>query len=106
VYRGDRELGAMLPQKRLHHRGQQLMTQVALRPGLFHDLYIALGEPMQDGTGAWSIRVHIKPFVRWIWGGAVLLMIGGLLAASDRRYWKKLREEARESAGEGGEVPA
>ncbi len=106
VYRGERELGRMLPQKRLHHRGQQLMTEVALRPGLFQDLYIALGEPMLDGSGAWSIRIHIKPFVRWIWGGAVLLAIGGLLAASDKRYWKPLRSEAREEAGKSGEVPA
>jgi cytochrome c-type biogenesis protein CcmF len=106
VYRGDREIARMLPQKRLHHRGQQVMTEVALRPGLFHDLYIALGEPMRDGTGAWSIRVHIKPFIRWIWGGAVLLALGGLIAATDRRYWKRYRAEAPEPAKGAGEATA
>jgi cytochrome c-type biogenesis protein CcmF len=60
------------------------MTQVALKPGLFRDLYIAMGQPL-DGD-AWSIRVHVKPFIRWIWGGAVLMLLGGLLAATDPRY--------------------
>ncbi|MGY6588354.1 MAG: heme lyase CcmF/NrfE family subunit [Wenzhouxiangella sp.] len=98
VYRGEREIAQMRPQKRLYHRGQQVMTQVALRPGVFHDLYIAMGEPLEDGTGDWSIRVHIKPFVRWIWGGAFLLGIGGLVAASDRRYWRQQRAEAERDA--------
>ena len=106
VYRGEREITSMNPQKRLYHRGQQVMTQVALRPGLFHDLYVAMGEPLSDGTGAWSIRVHIKPYVRWIWGGAFLLAMGGLIAASDRRYWKQQRVEAGEAASDRGEVPA
>jgi len=106
VYRGEREIASMNPQKRLYHRGQQVMTQVALRPGVFHDLYVAMGEPLSDGTGAWSIRVHIKPFVRWIWGGAFLLALGGLIAASDRRYWRQQRAEASEHAHSGGEVPA
>ena len=70
VARGDRELPPMTPQKRRYHRGGQIMTQVALRPGLTHDLYIAMGERLDDGQ-SWSMRVHIKPFVRWIWGGAL-----------------------------------
>ena len=108
VYRGEREITRMNPQKRLYHRGQQVMTQVALRPGLTHDLYLAMGEPLNDGTGAWSIRVHIKPFVRWIWGGAFLLAVGGLIAASDRRYWRQQRAEAEADAraGTAGAQPA
>jgi cytochrome c-type biogenesis protein CcmF len=108
VFRGDREITRMRPQKRLYHRGQQVMTQVALRPGFTHDLYIAMGEPLGDGSGDWSIRVHIKPFVRWIWGGAFLLGLGGLIAASDRRYWRQQRAEAEanEAAMTVGEQPA
>jgi len=104
VARGDRELPPMTPQKRRYHRGGQIMTQVALRPGLTHDLYIAMGERLDDGQ-SWSMRVHIKPFVRWIWGGALLLAIGGLVSASDRRYWKTRQATAAEPV-QANEVPA
>jgi cytochrome c-type biogenesis protein CcmF len=92
VSRNGREIAQMSPQKRRYHRGGQVMTQVALRPGITRDLYIAMGEPLGD-SGAWSMRIHIKPFVRWIWAGALLLAIGGLVSASDRRYWRTRRAE-------------
>src|SRR5699024_3972511 len=76
IHRGDRQVAHMTPQKRLYHRGGQTMTQVALKPGVFRDLYIAMGDRLDD-SGAWSMRLHVKPFVRWIWGGAVLIGIGG-----------------------------
>ena len=60
------------------------MTEVDIDAGLFRDLYVALGEPVADG--AWSVRVYHKPFVRWIWGGFILMALGGVLAVSDRRY--------------------
>lgn len=69
------------------------MTETAIDSGVFRDLYISLGEPVSDG--AWSVRVYYKPFVSWIWGGAVLMAMGGGLALSDRRYAlaaKKQRE--------------
>jgi len=75
----------MTPQKRLYYRSGQVMSQIALEPGLTRDLYVAMGEPLGD-SGAWGMRVHVKPFIRWIWGGAVLMLAGGLLAATDRRY--------------------
>jgi len=106
VFRGDSERFEMRPQKRRYHRGGQVMTQVALRPGWTRDLYIAMGEQL-DANQAWSIRLHVKPFVRWIWGGALLLAIGGLVSASDRRYWRARRAEARQAAVAGsGEVAA
>ncbi len=106
VFRGDSERFEMRPQKRRYHRGGQVMTQVALRPGWTRDLYIAMGEQL-DANQAWSIRLHVKPFVRWIWGGALLLAIGGLVSASDRRYWRARRAEARQAAVAGsGEVTA
>ena len=55
--------------------------------GIFRDLFFALGEPL--GDGAWAVRVQYKPFIRWIWLGPLVLAIGGLLAASDRRYRQK-----------------
>jgi len=60
------------------------MTEAAISTGLFGDLYVSLGEPVSDG--AWSVRVYHKPFVTWIWGGCIIMALGGFLALSDRRY--------------------
>ena len=70
------------------------MTEAGISPALIHDLYASLGEPLEDG--AWSVRIYHKPMVEWIWAGAVLMALGGLLALSDRRYRvrrKNLTEE-------------
>ncbi|MCE5232326.1 MAG: heme lyase CcmF/NrfE family subunit [Mizugakiibacter sp.] len=72
------------PQKRTYTRGQ-VQTEAAIRPGAVRDLYVALGEPLGSG-GAWALRVYDKPFVRWIWSGGLLMMLGGFLAAADRRF--------------------
>ena len=96
VRRDGQVIEQMAPQKRRYHQSGQTMTQVALRPGLFQDLYVAMGEPMDTQTGAWSMRIHIKPFIRWIWGGALMLALGATLAASDKRY-RLARKHASES---------
>ena len=70
------------------------MTETAIDSGLFRDLYVSLGERVAEG--AWSVRVYYKPFVGWIWGGALLMALGGGLAVSDRRYAVAARKE-RES---------
>jgi cytochrome c-type biogenesis protein CcmF len=67
------------------------MTETAIDTGLFRDLYISLGEPVSGG--AWSVRVYYKPFVDWIWGGALLMALGGGLALSDRRYALAARKQ-------------
>ena len=67
------------------------MTETAIDSGLFRDLYISLGEPVSGG--AWSVRVYYKPFVSWIWGGAILMAMGGGLALSDRRYALAARKQ-------------
>jgi len=103
VMKNDRELLTMTPQKRRFYRSGQVMSEIALEPGLFRDLYVALGEPIGN-DGAWGMRIHVKPFIRWIWGGAVLMLIGGLTAASDRRYWK--RQPAQQAAAVPPRSPA
>jgi cytochrome c-type biogenesis protein CcmF len=82
--RGDRLVAEMRPEKRIYRVQQMPMTEAAIRTGLIKDLYVSLGEPV-DG-GAWIVRLYVKPFVDWIWGGCVLMALGGLLAATDRRY--------------------
>jgi len=96
VLKNGRELLEMTPQKRRFYRSGQVMSEIALQPGVFRDLYVAMGEPIGTG-GAWGLRIHIKPFVRWIWGGAVLMLIGGLLAATDRRYRQPARQTEPDS---------
>jgi cytochrome c-type biogenesis protein CcmF len=83
----------MHPEKRSYTASGNAMTETAIDSGPFRDLYVSLGEPLDNN--AWSVRVYYKPFVIWIWGGAVLMAIGGGLALSDRRYVlaaRKLRE--------------
>lgn len=68
------------------------MTETAIDTGLFRDLYISLGEPLENGRG-WTVRIHYKPMVDWIWGGAIFMAIGGGLAVSDRRYALAARKQ-------------
>ena len=81
-------LRSLHPEKRNYFSSQMPMTEAAIDTGLFRDVYVSLGEPVgeKDGSGAWSVRVHHKPFVDWIWGGCFLMALGGIVAASDRRY--------------------
>jgi len=74
------------PEKRIYNVGQMAMTESAIDANFFRDIYVALGEPLDETS--WSVRLYFKPFVRWIWGGGVLIFMGGLLAMLDRRYAK------------------
>lgn len=84
VERDGREVAILHPEKRFYHVQRSTMTEAGIQAGFMRDLFVALGEPLDDG--AWALRVQIKPFVRWIWLGALLMALGGLLAATDRRY--------------------
>jgi cytochrome c-type biogenesis protein CcmF len=75
------------PEKRRYLSGGNIMTEAAIDAGFMRDLYVALGEPLSDG--AWAVRLHYKPFVRWIWLGAIFMGLGGLMAIIDKRYRRK-----------------
>jgi len=81
------------PEKRQYLAGGNMMTEAGIRGGFLADTYISLGEPL--GEGAWAVRLHYKPLVRWVWFGALLMALGGALAVTDKRY-RRLRE--RQSA--------
>jgi cytochrome c-type biogenesis protein CcmF len=83
-YKGD-VVAELAPQKRIYRVQKMPMTEAAIDAGLFRDLFVAIGEPLGN-EGAWSLRVYYKSFIRWIWLGGVFMAVGGLLAASDRRY--------------------
>lgn len=74
------------PEKRIYNVGKMAMTESAIDVSPFRDIYVALGEPLDDK--AWSVRLYYKPFIRWIWGGGFLILAGGIIALSDRRYYK------------------
>jgi cytochrome c-type biogenesis protein CcmF len=75
---------ALRPEKRTYRAQGGSMTEAAIAPGLSRDVYVALGEPLENG--AWAVRLQYKPFVRFIWLGALVMALGGLLALADRRY--------------------
>ncbi|KLJ01632.1 heme lyase CcmF/NrfE family subunit [Luteimonas sp. FCS-9] len=84
MLRDDRLVATLHPEKRAYVSGGQVMTESAIRAGVTRDVYVALGEPL--GGGAWALRVHVKPFVRWIWAGAFLMALGAFVVAADRRF--------------------
>jgi cytochrome c-type biogenesis protein CcmF len=87
VLRGDALLVQLNPEKRAYASGGQIMTEAAIRPGLMDDVYVAVGEAL--GNDAHAVRLHIKPFVRWVWLGAALMALGGFVTATDRRFRSK-----------------
>jgi cytochrome c-type biogenesis protein CcmF len=82
------------PEKRVYRVQQNPMTEAAIHPGLTGDLYVSLGEEVEGG--AWIIRVYVKPFIDWVWGGCLLMAFGGFLAVTDRRYRRKAAASAPE----------
>ena len=93
VSRDGEALTELHPEKRRYNaRPDQIMTEASIDAGVFRDIYVALGEPLENG--AWAVRLHLKPFVRWIWMGALLMGVGGALATADKRYRLQRRAAA------------
>ena len=98
VSRNGEPLRTMYPEKRNYVSSEQTMTEADIATGLTRDLYVSLGESVSGG--AWSVSIFYKPFVDWIWGGAALMALGGVLAVSDRRYRVAARERRRAGRAE------
>ncbi|MCG8432494.1 MAG: heme lyase CcmF/NrfE family subunit [Gammaproteobacteria bacterium] len=98
VFKDDKRIATLYPQKRVYNVQRNPMTEAAIDPGLFRDLYVSLGETL--GAGAWSVRLQYKPLVRFIWLGALIMAFGGVLAATDRRY-RRVTADAEDTAREG-----
>ncbi|HUG22317.1 heme lyase CcmF/NrfE family subunit [Piscinibacter sp.] len=97
VSRDGRPVVLLRPEKRVYRVQKNPMTEAAIDRGLTRDLYVSLGEPVAGG--GWIVRVYYKPFVGWIWGGCVLMALGGALAVADRRYRVKREQEAGAAVG-------
>ena len=92
VTKDGRDVAVLKPEKRIYRVRRNVMTEAAIDPGLSRDIYVSLGESVDEQTRAWSIRLYHKPFVRWIWLGGIFMALGGLLAATDRRYLAAARK--------------
>ena len=95
VTRDGKPVTVMHPEKRMYFVQKMPMTEAAIDTNLFRDLYVSLGEPVDDVS--WIVRVQHKPLISWIWGGCLLMALGGLLAASDRRYRIRQREDVADT---------
>ena len=87
IEQGGQNVGQLTAEKRIYNVRRDVMTEAGINSSATRDLFVALGEPLDQG--AWSVRLQVKPFIRWIWYGCLLMGIGGLLAACDRRYRTK-----------------
>lgn len=86
---GDHVIAFLQPQQRLYNVQKIALAKTAIDANMFRDLYVALGESLPGK--AWSLRLYYKPFVRWIWGGGLLMILGGILALSERRSRRNMR---------------
>ncbi|MBK9185924.1 MAG: heme lyase CcmF/NrfE family subunit [Moraxellaceae bacterium] len=84
VFKDNKSIEYLYPEKRVYVVQNRSMTEAAIDGGLFRDLYVAIGEPLENNQ--WAVRVYYKPFVRWLWLGALVMAFGGIVAMSDRRY--------------------
>ena len=98
ITRGGKRVALLFPEKRMYLVQQMPMTEAAIDAGFTRDLYVSLGDAVEGN--AWLVRLHYKPFIDWIWGGCLIMAIGGFIAAADRRYraYKAQRSPAVVSA--------
>ena len=89
VFKNDKKVTQLRPEKRLYQTGMP-MTEASIDPSITRDLYVALGEALEGG--AWSVRIYYKPLVRWIWLGGLMIALGALIAAIDRRYLMRSKQ--------------
>lgn len=82
-------------EKRFYRTAKSMMTEAAIDRGITRDLYIAMGERLEDNR-SWAVRIYYKPFVRWIWAGSLIMALGGALAISDKRY--RFRKSSKKNA--------
>ncbi len=84
VSRGGRAVATLFPEKRVYPVQAMPTTEAAISNGFLNDIYLVIGDA-QEG-GGYAVRGYVKPFANWIWGGALLMALGGFLSLTDRRY--------------------
>ncbi|WP_308916806.1 heme lyase CcmF/NrfE family subunit [Jannaschia sp. LMIT008] len=95
-------IGVLRPEKRIYPVARMPTTEAGIDNGITRDVYAVIGDPQVGG--GWAIRVYIKPFANWIWGGAILMALGGLVSLTDRRW--RIAAGARKAPAGPAPVPA
>ena len=94
MLKNGNEIETLFPERRIYLATGTPSTEMAIDAGFLRDLFVTLGE--QKEGGAWSMTVYVKPFIRWIWLGAIFMALGGIIAAADKRY-RLLRRREQEN---------
>ena len=94
IAKDGRPVAELFPEKRVYPVAAMPTTEAAISNGVFRDLYVVIGDAQDNG--GWAVRTYIKPFANWIWGGTIIMALGGLLSLTDRRY--RVAAGARRSA--------
>ena len=105
IMKDNQEVTRLYSQKRKYAQGGNTMTEAAIDPGWTRDLYVSLGEPLDEQVDAWAVRIYHKPFIRWIWLGSIFMLAGGMIGAANKRYRRKIKASKPELA-ETEKVPA
>ncbi len=93
VFRNDKAIAELHPEKRFYQVQRNVMTEAGIDGNIARDLYASLAEPLDDSRQVWSVRLQVKPFVRWMWFGAMLMALGGVLSITDKRYRRAAGKE-------------
>ena len=99
VFKNAKQIAVLYPEKRNYSARNQVMTEADIDGSISRDLYVSLGEPLKGD--AWAIRLHVKPFVRCIWLGGIMIGLGGLLAVMDKRYRRRRVQKSAVVAKQG-----
>ena len=97
VTRAGALVTTQFPEKRFYPVQGMPTTEAAIHQSLTRDLYLVIGDPQK--SGGWAVRAYVKPFADWIWAGALMMALGGLISLSDRRY--RAAAGAKRSAAKG-----
>ena len=103
VTKDGQKVTTLYPEKRTYVISMMPMTEAAIDASLMRDVYVALGEPIAEDSNKWAVRIYVKPLIRWIWLGAIIMALGGLLSMLDSRYRiKKTKTSAQMAANKAG----
>jgi cytochrome c-type biogenesis protein CcmF len=95
VSKNGKTIETLTPEKRTYFASGQTMTEASIDSGFTRDLYVSLGEPVENSPeGAWAVRIYVKPFIDWIWMGCIFMALGGALAIADKRYRVRVRQKS------------
>ena len=86
VTKDGKAVTTLYPEKRTYIISMMPMTEAAIDASLMRDLYVALGEPISEDSNEWAVRIYVKPLIRWIWLGSIIMAVGALLSMLDKRY--------------------